>query len=48
MLQGDLIVDFQYLKGDNKQDRDKLLTWTDHDRKKENSFVWRNEITEAS
>jgi len=37
-LQGDLTVAFHYLKGVYKQEGDKLFTWSDSNRTRENSF----------
>jgi len=37
-LCGDLIVSFQYLKGDYKQDRNQLSTWVDSDMTMGNGF----------
>jgi len=42
-LQEDLIVDFQYLKGAYKQERDLLFTWSDSGRTKENGFKLKEE-----
>ena len=37
-LWGDLILAFKYLKGDFKQEGNKLFTWVDRNRTKRNSF----------
>jgi len=37
-MQGDLIVDFQYLKGVYKQEGNQLFTWVDSDRTRGNGF----------
>ena len=37
-LRGDLTIAFQYLKGDYKQEGNKLFTWVDSDRKRGNDF----------